>query len=169
MIKPTIGELLNGVAASLRERVLPEIPAGTTRRQIQAAIGIIARVAHVWDKTGPYLHADNEDLAHTLAQLLPLAERVAGEPGGDRVRAVCARMRESLKPPAAPAEAYPSAQALGLRNLELQELLAELQEALHENFTATSEARRELKASIYALLRRMLTREIEITRQPRRS
>ena len=59
MIKPTVGELLGGVAISLRERVLPEIPAGVTRRQIQAAIGIIRRASLVWDKVGPYFFADN--------------------------------------------------------------------------------------------------------------
>ena len=68
MIKPSIGELLDGVAVSLRESVLPEIPAGPTRRQIQVAISIIRRAAQVWDKTGPYLYVDNEDIEETLRQ-----------------------------------------------------------------------------------------------------
>ena len=66
MIRPTVGELLSGVAVSLRERVLPEIPPGVTRRQIQAAIGIIRRVAAVWDKTGPYFYADNQDIEEII-------------------------------------------------------------------------------------------------------
>ena len=69
MTKPTIGDLLNGVAASLRESVLPEVPAGPTRRQIQAAISIIRRVSLVWDKTGPYLYADNKDIEESLRQV----------------------------------------------------------------------------------------------------
>ncbi|MGZ6186358.1 MAG: hypothetical protein ACXWNN_10775, partial [Candidatus Binataceae bacterium] len=66
MTKPSIGDLLSGVAASLRESVLPEIPAGPTRRQIQVAISIIRRASLVWDKIGPYLYADNKDIEETL-------------------------------------------------------------------------------------------------------
>jgi hypothetical protein len=168
VIKPTIGELLSGVATSLRERVLPEIPAGTTRRQIQAAIGIIARVALVWDKTGPYLYADNEDISKTLWRLLPVLESVAAEEGIARIRAVCTKLRGALEHPAQPAQPYPSAEVLGTRNLELQEMLAEIQEALHENSAVESTDRNELKSILHALFHRMLTRELEITRPARR-
>jgi hypothetical protein len=227
VIKPAIGELLSGVAASLRERVLPEIPPGTTRRQIQAAIGIIARVALVWDKTGPYLYADNEDIVETLARMLPVLERVAIHDGTPRIGAVCAKLLKTLKPSSQPTQPYPSAEELGARNLELQEVLAEIQEALHENSHETraknsreaqgddshvapreaalhgnsQETQRknsadasadrdqlkpvattdrdqlrsvaspdlnELKSMMLALFRRMLTRELEITRPPRR-
>jgi hypothetical protein len=167
VIKPAIGELLSGVATSLRERVLPEIPAGTTRRQIQAAIGIIARVALVWDKTAPYLWADNEDIVETLRRMLPVLERVAAHESLARIGAVCPKLRETLEHSAQPAQPCPSAEALGARNLELQEVLAEMQEALHENFAAQSAERDELKSMLIALFRRMLTRELEITR-PRR-
>ncbi len=166
MIKPTIGELLSGVATSLRERVLPEIPAGTTRRQIQAAIGIIRRVALVWDKTGPYLYADNEDIAQTLERMLPVLERVAAEEGNERIRVVHTKSRQVLE--RSTHQPYPSAETLGTRNLELQEVLADMQEALHESSAVESVDRNELKAMLYALFHRMLTRELGITTPARR-
>jgi hypothetical protein len=168
VIKPAIGELLSGVATGLRERVLPDIPAGTTRRQIQAAIGIIARVALVWDKIGPYLYADNEDIVETLGRMLPVLERVSTQEGIARIGAVCTKLHETLEHSASPAQPYPSAEVLGARNLELQEVLAELQEALHENFAVESADRDELESILHALFRRMLTRELEITRPSRR-
>jgi len=168
VIKPAIGELLSGVATSLRERVLPEIPPGTTRRQIQAAIGIISRVALVWDKTGPYLYADNEDIEQTLARILPVLERVAAHDSSARIGADCTKLRETPDHSIGPDEPYPSAEALGARNLELQEVLAEMQEAIHENFAAESPERDELETILRALLRRMLIRELEITRPARR-
>lgn len=168
MIKPTIGELLSGVATGLRERVLPEIPAGTTRRQIQAAIGIIARVALVWDKTAPYLCADNEDIEETLGRMLPVLERVAAKEGNARIGAVSTKLRATFEDSTQPAQPFPSAEVLGARNLELQKTLAEIQEAMHENFADESADRKELKATLYALFHRMLTRELEITRPARR-
>ena len=75
MTKPTIGDLLDGVATSLRESVLPEIPAGPTRRQIQVAISIIRRAALVSDKIGPYLYADNKDIEETLRRVCSARSR----------------------------------------------------------------------------------------------
>lgn len=162
MIKPTIGELLSGVAVSLRERVLPEIPPGTTRRQIQAAIGIIRRAALIWDKLGPYLYADNQDLEQSLRELLPLLERAVAAESNQRLAAVSARMRMILDRSAEPAEPYPSPAVLGARNLELQESIAELQEVLFETPPAQSALRIEIDSNLRTLLRRMLARELEI-------
>jgi hypothetical protein len=162
VIKPTIGELLSGVAVSLRERVLPEIPPGTTRRQIQAAIGIIRRTALIWDKTGPYFYADNQDLEQTMRGLLPVLERAVASEGNTRLEAVSARMRVALDRLTAPAEPYPSPAVLGARNIELQELIAELQEVLYETPPAQSAIRIEIDSRLRALLRRMLARELEI-------
>jgi hypothetical protein len=162
VIKPTIGELLSGVAVSLRERVLPEIPPGTTRRQIQAAIGIIRRAALVWDKTGPYIYADNQDLEQTMRGLLPVLERAVASEGNQRLEAVSARMRVALDRLTEPAEPYPAPAVLGARNIELQELIAELQEILFETPPAQSPIRREIDSRLRALLRRMLARELEI-------
>lgn len=163
MIKPTIGELLSGVAVSLRERVLPEIPPGTTRRQIQAAIGIIRRAALIWDKTGPYFYTDNQDIEQTMRELLPVLKRAVAAEVNPRLEAVSAKMRATLDRSAEPAEPYPSPAVLGARNIELQELIAELQEVLYETPPAQSAIRMETDSMLRALLRRMLARELEIT------
>jgi hypothetical protein len=168
VIKPTIGELLTGVATSLRERVLPEIPAGTTRRQIQAAIGIIRRVALVWDKTGPYIGTDNQDIVQTLEQMLPVLARVAAEEGSERLRLIHAKSREILERANRFVDQSLSAEVLGVRNLELQEALAEMQEALHDSPAVESVDRNNLKSMLFALFRRMLMREMEITTPARR-
>jgi hypothetical protein len=162
VIKPTVGELLSGVAVSLRERVLPETPPGVTRRQIQAAIGIIRRASSVWDKIGPYFFADNQDIEDTLRRLIPVIERVTAEEADARLAAVAIKLRATLDRSGAPTEAYPSPAVLGARNIELQEVLAELQEALHENPVAKNAGRLEIDALIRDLLRRMLARELEI-------
>jgi hypothetical protein len=157
-----VGELLSGVAVSLRERVLPEIPPGVTRRQIQAAIGIIRRASSVWDKIGPYFFADNEDIEETLRRLIPVIERVTAEETDARLEAMAIKLRATLDRSGEPAEPYPSPAVLGSRNIELQEVLAELQEALHDNPVAKNASRLEIDALIRDLLRRMLARELEI-------
>jgi hypothetical protein len=167
VIKPTASELLSGVAMSLRERVLPEIPPGTTRRQIQAAIGILRRISAVWDKTGPYIHADNKDIEETLRSMLPMLEGVIAE-DGKVFQAVTAKMRRMLDQSSEGSEPYPSPDMLGSRNIELQEVLAELQETLYENPQVKNAGRSEVDAAIRDLLRRMLARELEISSPARR-
>ena len=162
MIKPTVGELLSGVAISLRERVLPEIPAGVTRRQIQAAIGIIRRASSVWDKIGPYFFADNQDIEETFRRLIPVIERVTANETDAHLDAVATKLRATLDRSGEQEEPYPSPAVLGARNIELQEVLAELQEALHENPLAKSDGRLQIDALVRDLLRRMLARELEI-------
>lgn len=174
MTKPSIGDLLSGVAASLRESVLPEIPAGPTRRQIQAAIAIIRRVSVVWDKTGPYLHADNKDIEETLRRIRAKLERA--EPNGDasELKPLRQWLGAALERPGDTGVDYPSPAALGARNVELQGLLVELQEALHEppsskGFQRPASAERiEILAMLRALFRRMLEREMEVTASPAR-
>jgi hypothetical protein len=157
-----VGELLSGVAISLRERVLPEIPAGVTRRQIQAAIGIIRRASSVWDKIGPYFFADNQDIEETFRRLIPVIERVTANETDAHLDAVATKLRATLDRSSEQEEPYPSPAVLGARNIELQEVLAELQEALHENPLAKSDGRLQIDALVRDLLRRMLARELEI-------
>jgi hypothetical protein len=167
VIKPTASELLSGLAMSLRERVLPEIPPGTTRRQIQAAIGILRRISAVWDKTGPYIYADNKDIEETLRSMMPMLESVIAE-DGKVFEAVTAKVRRMLDQSSEAEEPYPSPEVLGARNIELQEVLAELQETLHENPQVKNASRSEVDAAIRDLLRRMLSRELEISSPARR-
>jgi hypothetical protein len=174
MTKPSIGDLLSGVAISLRESVLPEIPAGPTRRQIQAAIAIIRRVSVVWDKTGPYLYADNKDIEETLRPIRAMMERAESNGRDADLKPLRQRLGAALDRHGDTGVKYPSPAALGARNVELQGLLVELQEALHEapssqcpERTASPE-RIEILAMLRALFRRMLEREMEVTAPPAR-
>jgi hypothetical protein len=161
--KPDIGDLLSGVAASLRESVLPEIPAGPTRRQIQAAISIIRRVSLVWDKTGPYLYADNKDIEETLRQVSAILDRAGTNGSGAGLEPLRQRLRAALDRRGEAGVEYPSPVALGMRNVELQGLLVELQEALQGAERPTSAERIEILAMLRELFRRMLARELEVT------
>jgi hypothetical protein len=170
--KPTIGDLLNGVAASLRESVLPEIPAGPTRRQIQAAISIIRRVSLVWDKTGPYLYEENKDVEETLRRVCALLDLAQANGSGADLKPLRQRMRAALAQRGEAGAEYPSPSALGTRNVELQGLLVDLQEALHgpsapESAERPPSAERiEILAMLRVLFRRMLERELEVTAPP---
>ena len=67
---------------------------------------------------------------------------------------------------------YPSPAALGARNVELQELLVELQKALHGSSMPQgagrppSAERIEILSMLRALFWRMLERELEVTTPP---
>jgi hypothetical protein len=170
--KPTIGELLDGVATSLRESVLPEIPAGPARRQIQAAISIIRRASLVWDKTGPYLYADNKDIEETLRQASSMLQRAQSNEDSADLKLLRQRLHAALDQRGDPDVEYPSAAALGARNVELQALLVELELALHgppssdSGGRPESAERTEIVAMLHGLLRRMLQRELQIATPP---
>ena len=154
---------------SLRESVLPEIPAGPTRRQIQAAIAIIRRVALAWDKTGPYLYADNKDIEETLRRVSAILDRVDADGGDGGLGPLRQRLHEALDRRDDTVVEYPSPTVLGARNVALQGLLVELQEALHGApspqgpLRLSSAERREILANLRGLFRRMLERESEVT------
>jgi hypothetical protein len=167
--KPTIGDLLNGVAISLRESVLPEIPAGPTRRQIQVAISIIRRVSGVWDKIGPYLFADNRDMEETLRQVCGMLERAEANGTGLDLEPLRQRLHAAIDRNCDSAAEYPSPAALAERNVELQGLLVELQENLHQSLSTASAERTEIAAVLRMLFRRILERELAITALPARN
>ncbi|HVV09312.1 hypothetical protein [Amycolatopsis sp.] len=87
MLRPTPGELLEGLRRELREEVLPAVPAGAAARQLRAAIHVLGKLAQTWDLQHRYLEADNLDLDVTLANLARIArvER-AKRPVGQGVR-----------------------------------------------------------------------------------
>ncbi len=166
MTKPSIGDLLGGVATSLRESVLPELPTGPTRRQLQVAIAIIRRVSLVWDKVTSYLYFDNRDIEQTVIQICAVLERGQVE----LVGVDPAALRRRLKGDDARIE-YPPHDALAARNIELQQLLVDIQEALHapalHNASGPAGAERdEIAAMLQSLLRRMLERELEVNAPP---
>jgi len=70
MIRPTDPDLLSGVATSLEKTVLPELARGTAaRRQLQAAIAILRRVAFALPRRDAAIAADIADMAATLARM----------------------------------------------------------------------------------------------------
>lgn len=162
MTKPSIGDLLAGVAASLREAVLPEVPAGPTRRQIQVAISIIRRASQAWDKVWPYLYTDNKDMDETLRQVSVLLERAESNRSDAGLETLRQRMQTALDRRGEADAEYPSPAALSARNVELQGLLVELQEVLHALSARDFAERTEILGMLQALFRRMLARELEV-------
>jgi len=158
--KPSIGDLLAGVAASLREAVLPEIPAGPTRRQIQVAISIIRRASRAWERVGPYLYADNKDIEATLRHVSALLKRAKSDDAS--LKLLGQKMLTALDPRGGAEMEYPSPAALSARNVELQGLLVELQETLHTPSARDFAERTEIVGMLRALFRRMLARELEV-------
>jgi hypothetical protein len=137
MINPTIDQLLVGVASSLHETVLPDLPPGAARNQLVAAIAIIRRAAAVGDHLPRYLWEDNRDIASVLSEVAP--------PLG-------------LDAPAVPALAEPPPlDDLRQVNLDLQEQLV----AAHRRARADDTAEMA-RSALRALFERMLEREAEI-------
>jgi len=174
MTKPSIGELLNGVVTSLRESVLPEIPSGPTRRQLQVAIAIIRRVALVWDKVAPYLYLDNKDIEQTAIRICALLDRGQVILEGIDPGVLRRRLNEKEMESRSPQIDYPMWDALAARNIELQQILVNLQEALHAPALQTASVparadRDEIAAMLQALFRRMLARELEVNAPPNRA
>lgn len=69
MLRPTPGEVLEGVRRELAAQVLPELPAGAAARQLRAALHALGRLQRSWDLLPAALEADNADLRAGLAEL----------------------------------------------------------------------------------------------------
>ena len=142
--EPTTARLLEGVVETLEAVVLPALPrGGAARRQLNAAIDILRRLAFAAPRTAASLDADNADIAATLsgacALLAPAASR-------------------QLEATLAEAETLGDREA---RNRALQAALA----ALQENITTQAPnlaTQAELSRQLRALYRRMLEREIAL-------
>lgn len=134
MINPTLHRLLDGVATSLHETVLPELPAGAARNQLVAAIAIIRRAAAVGDHVAAYLHADNRDIAAVLASVGPSLRLPA--------------------PPTVSPDELPSLDELRATNLTLQQLLVDAQQHARNHPTAE-----HVRVALRDLYSRMLERE----------
>ncbi|MCU1401525.1 MAG: hypothetical protein JWN62_4634 [Acidimicrobiales bacterium] len=65
-MRPLPHELLGMVAAALTDTVLPALTDGPARRQLKAAISIIARSAAAIPLMDQYLREDIDDVASTL-------------------------------------------------------------------------------------------------------
>ena len=137
MINPPIDKLLVGVASSLQETVLPDLPPGAARNQLVAAIALIRRAAAVGERIPHYLWDDNRDIASVLSEVAPSL---------------------ALDAPVVPDMAEPaSIDDLRQVNLDLQERLV----AAHRRARADDTAE-VARSALRALFERMLAREAEI-------
>jgi hypothetical protein len=81
LLRPSTGELLAGLRASLATGVLPSIPKGEAHSQLKAALHLLGRLAKSWDMAHSHVAQDNADIEWVLGQLAdapPPAEEPAG-------------------------------------------------------------------------------------------
>ena len=102
MLRPSTGELLAGLRASLTKGVLPDLPTGDAASQLKAALHLLGRLEKSWDLTRTHLALDNADMEQVLG---PLA---------------------AVPPPAEQLPGYndPALRKAAARNLQLQAILA---------------------------------------------
>jgi hypothetical protein len=118
MLNPSIDQLLAGMADALARTVLPELPTGPARAELQAAIALTRRLARAVPQLGPYLHTDTVDLAHGLTELWAALGRPEPTEGPAADALVLARSLPATPPP--------DAIALTAADLALRQALADL-------------------------------------------
>jgi hypothetical protein len=70
MIHPTDEQLLAGIAEALKDTVLPDLARGSvSRKQLQAAIEILRRLAFAGPGKAAALAADNADMAAVISEI----------------------------------------------------------------------------------------------------
>jgi hypothetical protein len=161
VFRPTAGELLRGLRASLASSVLPALPPGHAARQLKAALHLLGRLEHSWDRLPAWLAADNADMQATLLRLL---EYVAVQPPAVQAPYQAIRARMLAAGPAAdtkPQRAFndPSAAELAANNLQLQVNLADFEQALGQSGGAHSQLYGVCRKELAALYRRLIDRE----------
>ena len=134
MLNPSVVDLLSGVADALADTVLADIGPGPAADQVQAAVGVLRRVARALPGITPYLQQDTQDLAASLRDVWA-AGAGAAEPrpgaGEPRPGAGEPKLDEGLSAALATADALPVAplptlEALTAANLRLREALADV-------------------------------------------
>jgi hypothetical protein len=81
MLRPSTGELLAGLRASLTSGVLPSLPKGAAQSQLKAALHMLGRLEKSWDLAHNHIAQDNADMEKVLglvADMRPAAEEPAG-------------------------------------------------------------------------------------------
>jgi hypothetical protein len=112
VLRPTVGELLEGVRTEIATQVLPSLPAGAEARQLKAALHVLGMLASTWDGQRTTLEADNADLDISI-------------------EAFCARtwlVRESLDD----RQAESQGQFPGVQDEELRHVMARNEALQHE-------------------------------------
>jgi hypothetical protein len=113
MLRPSTGDLLHGLRASLAETVLPALPKGAASQQLRAALHLIGRLARSWDLAPAHIAQDNADIEDYLRGTLP----------ADGPDSLAARLKQAR--PAPPAGFNdPSLLAAARHNLALHAVLA---------------------------------------------
>ena len=69
MLRPSVDELLAGVADALADTVVPALPDGPERDQVRGAVGILRRVARTLPTLAPRLEEDTIALARAVREL----------------------------------------------------------------------------------------------------
>jgi hypothetical protein len=167
MIHPTSADLLKGVEAALRETVLPELARGTeARKQMQAALEILRRVAHALPVEAATLAADNADMAAVLREtgeiLGELSPPPSLPPQGGGIR------KDGIDP----SDSYPlppqggglGGGDLAAENLKLQQLLNDLQGRLSG---LSPEQRSQITPLLVSLHKRMTDRAVALIPPPK--
>ncbi len=159
MLRPTVGDLLKGINASLRQSVLPSLSQGAAQRQLKAALHTLGRLERSWDLLPAYLAEDNADMRQCL-EAIQQALRASGiePPPG------LASLRETLAAPA-PEREVPgfndrSLAMQGSLNLKLQALVVELGTWLHAPAQMAIPSVSEHTAILDRLYSRMVDREL---------
>jgi hypothetical protein len=119
MLRPSPGELLSGLRASLTSEVLPALPKGAAHSQLKAALHLMGRLEKSWDLAHDHIAKDNADMEAVLGPLADIAPPVT-EPSGYN---------------------DPALRTAAARNLQLQTILAAQQptpeiEALYRRMSA---------------------------------
>jgi hypothetical protein len=81
MIYPTDEQLLAGIAAALKDTVLPDLARGSAaRKQLQAAIETLRRMAFAAPERDAALAADNADMLSVLKQIAEILAEAGHSP-----------------------------------------------------------------------------------------
>jgi len=145
MLQPDPGQLLRALRAALAETVVPTLNDPGARRQMNAALHLLARLARCWDLPQALLRADNVDIEAFLASL-PAGLADAGA---------------ALPDPAADGEPHgyndPTLATLAARNLVLRHKVEAVERAVLAALPDT--AAEAGLAALGALCRRMTERD----------
>jgi len=143
MNQPSNEILLAGIADSLEETVVPDLPrGGQARRQVQAAIAVLRRLAFALPLSAETTDVDNADIEFTLRQCAGHFDRHVADALNNAL--------DTLPP-------EPDG-----RNAALQAMLAEIQADL----PAAPDRRLEITARLRLLFTRLLAREAELVPPP---
>jgi hypothetical protein len=161
VIRPTVGELLAGVVAGLRNSVLCALPPGDAQRQLKAALHVLDRLQRSWDLQPAYLAADNADMRETLQSVLESL------PADTQSASVADSLRQRLTqtPGANPADLAGindrSLAAQAQLNMELQQMVMTCDSWLRARARTGDAAAAEQGRRLDHLYGRMVDRELQ--------